>query len=536
MRVTTRTTSRIAAYVASTALVVSGSALAVSPADAATPDPVGVNQGAAWLQGELTGNVVHNDQFDFDDISLTADFAFALDAVGGHAGAVDNMVDAIEPRAHDEWYTSTFNGVTTTYGGSLAKLLVLAQETGRSATSFGGNNLVTLLQAQTADAAPIAGRVENTNDSFGDANVVGQAYAARGLATAGSPEAAAATSFLLKQQCSSGYFRLNFTASKSAAGQSCTDGTDTPDTDATAIAVLQLASQSSNGAVATAIAKAKTWLLNQQRCDGSFGGGTSTEGSNANSTGLTAWALGDTVSSRQAAAWLRAHQATSADSGNSLAGETGAIAYDDAGLAAGRTGGITAALQDQYRRATSQAVPGIRWYSSDAAPAIDLTGPAGYLKAGSRQVLRTAGAAAGTVLCVTGPGASTRGIATANGLTSTVTLPAGTGTRAYRVTDAFGQADTQNLRVLGKKSLSVTKSKARVKRGRYVTATVSGLAPAEWARVYYKGKPVRSGFASAAGRFTATFKVGRPKGKKTIVGYGQFTDIRRGSTTVKVVR
>jgi hypothetical protein len=103
-------------------------------------------------------------------------------------------------------------------------------------------------------------------------------------------------------------------------------------------------------------------------------------------------------------------------------------------------------------------------------------------------------------------------------------------------TDPYGHADTQALKVLGKKRLTVTKSQYRVKRGRYVTATVSGLAPAEWARVYYKGRPVRSGFASATGRFTATFKVGRAKGKKSIVGYGMFTDIRRGSSKIKVVR
>jgi hypothetical protein len=121
-------------------------------------------------------------------------------------------------------------------------------------------------------------------------------------------------------------------------------------------------------------------------------------------------------------------------------------------------------------------------------------------------------------------------------LSSTIVLPAGTATRTYVATDPYGHADTQALKVLGKKTLTVTKSQYRVKRGRYVTATVSGLAPTEWARIYYKGRPIRSGFASATGAFTATFKVGRAKGKKSIVGYGMFTDIRRGATTIKVVR
>jgi hypothetical protein len=92
------------------------------------------------------------------------------------------------------------------------------------------------------------------------------------------------------------------------------------------------------------------------------------------------------------------------------------------------------------------------------------------------------------------------------------------------------------VKVLGAAKLSVTRSKFKVKRSHYVTATVSYLAPGEWARIYYKGAPVRSGHASSTGRFTATFKVGRALGKKTIAGYGQFTDIRRGAAVIKVVR
>jgi hypothetical protein len=538
MRVTMRTTSRIAAYAVSATLAVSGSVLAVTPADAVV-DPVPANQAADWLAGELDNGLMHNPNFGgFDDYGLTVDAGFALQAVGGHAPAVQSIKDALDDHVDD--YVTPFGGPHS-YTGGLAKLAAFV---GHPAdTSFGGQDLITELESRVATAAPIAGRIEDEGYTPGDqfeddaANVLGQAYAANALSAAGSTaEAASVTSFLLKQQCSSGYFRLNFTKNKAAAGQSCVEGVDAPDTDATALAVLQLSPLTGQSAVAAAVDKAQSWLRAQQRCDGSFGGGTSTTASNGNSTGVVAWALGDSAASRQAAVWLRAHQASSADSGNSLASETGAIAYDDAALAAGRANGITDAVSDQWRRATAQAAPGVARSSTDATPAIDLTGPAGYLKAGSRQVLRTTGAGAGTVLCVTGPNASTRGIAAANGLSSTVVLPAGTATRTYVATDPYGHADAQALKVLGKKRLTVTKSQYRVKRGRYVTATVSGLAPAEWARVYYKGRPVRSGFASATGRFTATFKVGRAKGKKSIVGYGMFTDIRRGSSKIKVVR
>jgi hypothetical protein len=300
--------------------------------------------------------------------------------------------------------------------------------------------------------------------------------------------------------------------------------------------MLALASQSADADVAAALAKAKSWLVLQQRCDGSFGGGMSTEGSNANSTGLVAWALGDTPASRQAATWLRAHQATAADAGNDLATETGAIAYDDAGLAAGRKDGITDEASDQWRRATAQAAPGIAWFSSDPTPAINLTAPTGYFKQGTRVALRTTGAAAGTVLCVSRTGTPVRGIASASGLSSTVTLPSGTGTRTYTVKDAFGHTDHAFVRVLGAKTLTVTRTPGIVKRRAQVTVAARGLAAGEAAKIYYGSTLVKSGAASASGNLVARFSSGSSLGTKSIRAYGRFTDIRKGATTVKVVR
>ena len=233
---------------------------------------------------------------------------------------------------------------------------------------------------------------------------------------------------------------------------------------------------------------------------------------------------------------MRAHQATAADSGNSLATQTGAIAYDNAGLVAARTSGITDANSDQWRRATSQAAPGIRWFSSDPTPSLSLTGPTGYVRAGSRPVLTATGAAAGTVVCITGPGTSVRRVAGAGPVQVAAAVPAGTGTRVYTVRDPFGHAEAHSLKALSAKTLTVARSRYKVKRGRFVTATVRGLAPGELARVYYKGALVRSGAAGPKGSFLARFKVGRVKGRKRIVGFGQFTDIRRGATTIKVVR
>jgi hypothetical protein len=289
--------------------------------------------------------------------------------------------------------------------------------------------------------------------------------------------------------------------------------------------------------VATAVANAKAWLVTQQKSDGSWGGGPSTQGSNANSTGLAAQALGNTARSEKAAQWLRARQATYYDGCDKLSGQRGAVAYDNAGLAAGRSQGITAAAQDQWRRASAQAVPALAYLPRDTTPSAPaLTGPSGYLKTGTRQVLTTSGVSSGDQLCLTGVGAAVQGTATAGTWRSSVTLPAGTRSRVYAVRDAYGHSDTQVVKVLGRATLSVTRSAFRDKRSHLVSASINNLAPSEWARIFYKGRLVRSGHATTAGKFAATFRVGRAKGRKHIVGYGQFTDIRRGATVIKVVR
>ena len=69
-----------------------------------------------------------------------------------------------------------------------------------------------------------------------------------------------------------------------------------------------------------------------------------------------------------------------------------------------------------------------------------------------------------------------------------------------------------------------------------MTATIQGLAPGERAAIYYKGDLKKRGVAGPRGRFSATFRVGRARGVKRIVGYGQFSQIRNGVTQIRVVR
>ena len=60
---------------------------AAAPAPAATPP----RPTTAWPRGSKASSPTgssHNDQFDFDDYGLTADFGFALAPIGGQGAAV----------------------------------------------------------------------------------------------------------------------------------------------------------------------------------------------------------------------------------------------------------------------------------------------------------------------------------------------------------------------------------------------------------------------------------------------------------------
>ena len=175
-------------------------------------------------------------------------------------------------------------------------------------------------------------------------------------------------------------------------------GASTADPDTTSLAVILLADQADDPTVAAALAKAEAWLLDQQNDDGSFGGGTSTEAANSNSTGLAGWALGlrgHTAEAERAAVWVRGLQAAdTAPCTTGLTGETGAIAYDAAAFETGRTEGITEATADQWRRASAQALPVLRWAPA-ATAAYGVTGPTGFVRARTTVSLEVTGLARG---------------------------------------------------------------------------------------------------------------------------------------------
>jgi hypothetical protein len=352
---------------AATALV--ASALAVSLVGAgsrsyaaptthvAPPAQPALTRSADWLADQLRHGLIHNFQFTFDDYGLTADTAFALSAVGQHDAKVQAARTALSQHVTD--YTGAKK---ERFAGALGKLLVLAENTGGGQTDFGGVDLVTRTAARVSTTAPTVGRIEDQS-AFGDfANVVGQVYVTRGLLVAGDAAGESALGFLLQQQCPAGFFRLNFTKSKTSPNQGC-GAQSASDLDVTALAVIELSDQvGAHPDLVVPLDDATEWLVEQQKKDGSFRGGTTTSPKNTNSTGLAAWALltaGRCAKAQAAAQWVRGRQVSNPPKSSPLADEKGAIAYNDAALKAGKKHGIDKTTRDQWRRAAAQATPSL---------------------------------------------------------------------------------------------------------------------------------------------------------------------------------
>lgn len=537
---------RIGALIAVVSLALTGTAF-TQPAEAVVDhDARAVTIGANWLIGQLEGGLIHYPQAwgGGADYGLSIDTGTALAAVGGHASEVSAIADAVAAGIDGYISGDAFGDTGSTYAGPVAKAAVFATTAGADPTAFGGVDLVSRLSGQVQSGAPITGRIADTS-SFGDnANTLGQAFAVRALTTAGSAAAPSALAFLLEQQCSDGFFRLYFTADKTQQDQSCDGGVATgdsaPDTDATAIAVQQLlALGSSDQAVTGAIAAAESWLRSQQHRDGSFGGGTSTAAANANSTGLagsTLGMLGRTFAAERAAVWIRRHQADDLGRCTSALGpDRGAVAYDGAALSAGGGDGITDATIDQWHRASAQALPVLRWAPA-ATRGLQLSGPTGYVRGGSRPAFRVSGLVPGESVCVSGAGRHVLGHAHWGGATRVrVSTPARTVDRWYSVRDRAGDSAAVLTRVLGRTALAVV-ARDRVARGTVFRVRVTGLAPAERVRLRWRGATVVSGRADTDGVFTRRITATGSPAVRRVAAWGQFPRLRHGSTQVVVVR
>ncbi len=512
-------------------------ALPSAPAIAADADPAPLDAGSAWLEDELADGPFSGP---FTE-GLSIDAVLALDAVGGAPETIDGTVEGLESRMQGpSGYVISTEGGTYESGGSAAKAAVMLQRTGGDPTAYGGLNLVDQLESLISTADGLEGRVIarfNDVDDPSFTNTPIQAFAAEALFRATSPLREEATEYLIRQQCDEGFFRE--TIPDTSGPQSCDEDPDAaPSVDSTALAVLALEGQ--GAAVQESLDAAVAWLLEAQKADGSFGSGPDIPTPNSNSTGLAGWALGETgnvTPAERAAGWVRGRQADeTAPCHTALSGDQGAIAYDTAALAAGRSDGITVELQDQWRRASAQALPALKWAMDGGEGPISKIDTRGYHQAGTRIRLGAHGFAPGDTVCFRlGSKTVALGVTGNNGQALVrVKLPDGSRTRTYLSNTGDAEGQPLSFKVLDAKTLPVD-LKARVGRGGTQVVKVRGLAAREHYKVTYRGKRVDAGKADGNGRAVARFGVGQKTGKVTVVLLGEFKN-RRAAKAFTVTR
>lgn len=486
-------------------------------------DPRPSQLGASWLAGALTGGLIHNDQYDFDDYGATVEAAYTFDAVGADA-QIQPIADALEANA--DAYTSPGSDV---YAGSTGKLLSFVLDlTSADPESFGGVNLVDQMEGVTANS----GRIADVSDWGDFSNMFGQAWAVRGLTLAGSDEAPAATEFLLDRQCDAGYFNLDFSTP-------CTD--PVPPVDTTAQVVILLADLDFTDPALTSardasVAEAVDWIESQQAPDGSFDGGTAAEGPNANSTGLGGQALARSAhheAAEQAAAWIRGRQVAGLACEGALAGETGAIAYNDAAYAAGATDGITDVTSGQWDFSTIQALPALVMAPASEQGEISIGRTPAFLDGGSRRVVVIHGLAPGERTCASIGRNTRRAVGNGDGKAwLRIRVPDRTGRVAIKATAIDQEAVRTGGVVLSAKRLRLATRSSVAPRGRQ-RIVVRGLWAGEPVVVKNDGAVVARGRANGNGRFVTKYGVGRQRGKHKVVVIGRFQD-RRNAASYRV--
>ncbi|UUZ43824.1 hypothetical protein LP422_13795 [Janibacter limosus] len=169
----------------------------------------------------------------------------------------------------------------------------------------------------------------------------GQSFGIIGLERAGTDPTPASVDFLLAQQCDDGGFSPEFK-------DECVSD---PDATSTAVQALDLV-----GGHDAQVQSAADYLESRQDGSGGVGGGATTEGVNANSTGLAATALriaGRDDAGAQALAYL-----DTLTFGCATPALAGAVAYNRADFDAAVAKGATAAPDGTITRSTARALLG----------------------------------------------------------------------------------------------------------------------------------------------------------------------------------
>lgn len=306
--------------------------LALAPAaSAATP-----GDSVAYLatQIEEGGNrlVVDAGGQSYDDLGLTIDAVLGMSATGTAGDVSAAATDYVVANAGS--YAGAGEEI---YSAATGKLLTFASARGLDPRSVGGIDLVAQQRSLEADTGQFVDQSQ-----WGDySNTLGQSFGIIGLERAGTAPTPASVDFLLAQQCDDGGFSLEFK-----------DGcVSDPDATSTAVQALDLV-----GGHDAQVQSAADYLEGRQDGSGGVGGGATTEGVNANSTGLAATALriaGRDDARAQALAYL-----DTLTFGCATPALVGAVAYNQADFDAAVAKGATAAPDGTITRSTAQALLG----------------------------------------------------------------------------------------------------------------------------------------------------------------------------------
>lgn len=280
-----------------------------------TTDPAAA--AAGWLARELTGGTHLRTTYagtTYDDYGGTADAVLAMSTAKVSGSAIHAATDWLA--AHADAYASLHDtsGAPGPYDGSVAKLALVAEATGRDATSFGGYNLLKALQDDqctavgnadgsdyTKAACPGVGAARNIYSSVSESLAILVEARAGGTYAPSSD----ALTYFLSLQCPNG----GFTGLTSA----CTHNSDASvDETAYATMALQALSSQQTGNQQAALTKAVDWLLHTRSSRGYW---VAQGGPDVDSTGLATAALaaaGKNVGTSRA--WLVSQQVTTGPS------------------------------------------------------------------------------------------------------------------------------------------------------------------------------------------------------------------------------
>lgn len=507
---------RLAAAATGGALITAG-LLGVGPAPAAQAEPVNPEAGAAatWLADQLTEDGVFDSGF--DALGSTIDFGLSLRQTDPESPTLATLREGVEGAL--ESYIGT---AEEPQSGRIAKAAYFFQELGVDIAEqdVAGVDLLDRLESVVGDD----GRLGSYED------VYGQSFAAAALHAAGSAEADAATDALVGFRCEgAGWGYDDFSSGECVSAA-----------DGTAYTLLALLPQADGAEadpeVVTAVDGAVAWLEDNQKTDGGFGDwGVNNNGttSEANGTGLAAWALGaagETAAAERAAGWIADHQlARPAGCATSpVPGEEGALAYDDSNIESAITNGITETDLGTWTFAGAQALAGLSHLGERPASAATLSAPTGYVHAGTPISVKVTGLRPGLQACLTGAGRSQWVVGSE---TVRTTLPRGTARHVVRLTHADG-ATSRTVQALGRARFKV-RVPARIKAKRKARIVVAGLAPREVTTVRV-GKRKVTRRASATGRLVVRYRAPRAKGKLRVSVVGEFRD-RTGGARFRVV-